>query len=589
MNARASLVDEWRNIEFVADQLEAGLDVVFEGDVGNTGDNPFRIRFETGELRAGLQFDSPLVRLSERNNYRNALISYQQSKRSLYQFEDSVKANIRNIIRSVDRLKILFELDRLTVQTEIDNVEINRYEIDRPVAPGSANSRVGTQTAQNLANAINGLNNAQNSFLGSWVQFEILRRSLDFDMGTMQVDQTGAWLDPGEMDSSIATRAASMMGIQLDCQFCKDVEFSFDNQTTEFDYSDSQAEDANSLEFESDEPTEPIGTTENDPNVLETDSRSIDREPPSTIDDKIDGLIDRVPTEDTDTSSLQRSNLTPRKLFRPIRSTSKTSPKKRSQASKSAAVKNVKPTLASKASKLDPATNVAQHKPVTDKISIAEEFTFAEPIAFDEEASNIPSALTEPVSDNSNFSGEGRITTASFETDGLDNSMHDRALERASFWAFLEQNESDPTFFNEAIQATYTGPEPSLPFYSESEVAQKHASESEPVSKPVPKPVSKPVSIRQSQASQDKPKPQPQINPQPEMPRLKTPSFSGIAAQSKLKSKLKSRPETAQSLNRTAKTKKASTTAQQPRDREKQNWEKQDTSLGGVLNRFRSR
>ena len=221
MNARASLVDQYRNIEFVADQLEAGVDLVFEGSIGNVGNNPFRIRTETGELQAGLQFDSPIVRQAERNAYRTALIDYQQSKRSFYQFEDSVKGDLRELVRNLGRNRVRFELDRRSVQVQIENVEINRLELDRPIT--ASNRSLGTTTARNLTDAIIGLNDAQNSYLSTWVQYEVLRRNLDFDMGTMQLDELDRWIDPGPIDDQIGFRALAMMGVQPDCRFCQDI------------------------------------------------------------------------------------------------------------------------------------------------------------------------------------------------------------------------------------------------------------------------------------------------------------------------------------------------------------------------------
>ena len=221
MNARASLVDQYRNIEFVADQLESGIDLVFNGSLSNDGNNPFRIRTETGELQAGLQFDAPIVRQSERNAYRTALIDYQQSKRSFYEFEDSVKGDLRELVRNLGRNRVRFELDRRSVQVQIENVEINRLELDRPIT--ATNTSLGTTTARNLTDAIIGLNNAQNSYLSTWVQYEVLRRNLDFDMGTMQLDSLGQWIDPGPIDDQIGIRALAMMGAQPDCQFCEDI------------------------------------------------------------------------------------------------------------------------------------------------------------------------------------------------------------------------------------------------------------------------------------------------------------------------------------------------------------------------------
>ncbi len=227
MNARASLVDQYRNIEFVADQLEAGVDLVFQGDIGNTGDNPFKLRYETGQLRAGFRFDAPITRLAERNQYRQALIDYQQARRNFYQFEDSIKANLRNLIRFINQNKVQFELNRIIVQISIDQLEINRLNLERPIAVGEASRSLGPTTAQNLINAINSLNRAQDDFIGAWLNYEVLRRNLDYDLGTMQLDEFGQWLDPGKIDESIGVRAAAMMGIELDCQFCESIGTSY--------------------------------------------------------------------------------------------------------------------------------------------------------------------------------------------------------------------------------------------------------------------------------------------------------------------------------------------------------------------------
>ncbi len=221
MNARASLVDQYRNIEFVADQLEAGIDLVFQGSISNDGNNPFSIRTETGQLQAGLRFDAPIVRQAERNAYRTALIDYQQSKRSFYEFEDSIKGDLRELVRNLGRNRVRFELDRISVQIQIENVEINRLELDRPIT--ATNTSLGSTTARNLTDAIIGLNDAQNSYLSTWVQYEVLRRNIDFDMGTMQLDSLGQWIDPGPIDDQIGMRALAMMGAKPDCQFCENI------------------------------------------------------------------------------------------------------------------------------------------------------------------------------------------------------------------------------------------------------------------------------------------------------------------------------------------------------------------------------
>ena len=199
MNARAQLVDQWRNIEVIADTLESQLDLTFSGDLQNVTDNPLKLRDRNGQIRVGLQFDAPITRLQERNNYRAALISYQQTKRTYYQFEDQISAQIREIIRLLEVVKLSYEISRIQVKNSVDEVQLASYNLVRPPAPGSTNSRVGDQTANNLIRALGNLLNNQNALIRNWVQYEVLRRQLDFNMGTMQLDERGFWIDPIEI------------------------------------------------------------------------------------------------------------------------------------------------------------------------------------------------------------------------------------------------------------------------------------------------------------------------------------------------------------------------------------------------------
>ena len=216
MNARASLVDQWRQIEFVADQLDGNIDLVFAGDIGNETDNPFRLNYENGQLQAGLRFDAPIVRLAERNDYRQAIIEYEQDRRRMYQFEDEVKRNLRQTLRTIEQNKILFELNRRSVQVNIEQVELNRYALEEPVRPGAGSSaRLGATTARDLTQALTGLNSALNDILETWVEYESLRMNLDFDLGTMQLNEGFRWVDPGNIDVGIADFAASMMGLNV--------------------------------------------------------------------------------------------------------------------------------------------------------------------------------------------------------------------------------------------------------------------------------------------------------------------------------------------------------------------------------------
>lgn len=208
MNARAALVDSWRLIEFNADDLEANLDLVFEGDIGNVGNNPLRFRDTNSSLRAGLRFDTPITRLQERNAYRNALINYQRARRQYYLFRDSISATLRNEIRNINLNRVNFEIQREAILVAIEQVDQVRERLLAPpeaAAGGGGGQQLGPTTARDLVSAQNDLLNAQNTFMGLWVNYEVLRRSLDFDMGTLQLTPEGFWIDPGPIESPAET------------------------------------------------------------------------------------------------------------------------------------------------------------------------------------------------------------------------------------------------------------------------------------------------------------------------------------------------------------------------------------------------
>jgi hypothetical protein len=200
MNARASLVDSWRLIEFNADNLESTLDVVFEGDVRNTGDNPLNLNATNGRLRAGMRFDAPITRLQERNTYRQSLIEYQQAKRSYYAFTDAVTRGLRNTLRTIDVNQINFEERRIAVLSAIDQVVLND-QIQKLREERGLDT--GVTAARDVVSALADLQNAQNDFLSVWVNYELQRLNLVLDLGTMQLDPAGNWLDPGPIGPQI--------------------------------------------------------------------------------------------------------------------------------------------------------------------------------------------------------------------------------------------------------------------------------------------------------------------------------------------------------------------------------------------------
>lgn len=198
MNNRATLIDTWRLIEFNANALESGLDIVFSGDVGTTGqNNPFDFSHTNGGLRAGLRFDAPFTRLNERNIYRAQLIAYQQARRRLIQFEDGVHQNLRVNLRQLNQQRANLEIQRRAMAIAIRRVDERRENLNKPVAPaapGAAPQQFGPTAARDLLDALSDLRSVQNNVMSVWLAYYASHMTLIRDLGVMQLDENGLWV-----------------------------------------------------------------------------------------------------------------------------------------------------------------------------------------------------------------------------------------------------------------------------------------------------------------------------------------------------------------------------------------------------------
>ena len=201
-NARAALVDVWRQIQVTANELESDLDVTFSGDLSTVGDNPIRFRGTNGRLRVGFEFDAPLTRLAERNDYRRALINYQRARRQYYTYEDRIYQSLRRTLRDIRLAQINFEQRRAAVYVAATQVDIKQYDMLHK--PPKANQRaLSDVAARDVIDAINELLSQQNNFLEVWVGYEVQRINLAFDLGTMKLDGRGMWIDENSFESDL--------------------------------------------------------------------------------------------------------------------------------------------------------------------------------------------------------------------------------------------------------------------------------------------------------------------------------------------------------------------------------------------------
>jgi outer membrane protein TolC len=197
MNGRAALVDSWRLVQVNADALQSVLNVTANGDIRTARNNPLSFRAPTGRLRLGLEFDAPFTRLQERNAYRESLIRYQQNRRQYIQSRDRLQLGLRALLRNLEQLRQNLEIQRTAVSIAIRRVDQTQLSVNPPgpaPAPGSR-LRINNTTVFELLSAQSSLLNSQNGFLAAWLNYYAERLRLYRELGVMQLDQEGRWME----------------------------------------------------------------------------------------------------------------------------------------------------------------------------------------------------------------------------------------------------------------------------------------------------------------------------------------------------------------------------------------------------------
>ncbi|HSG70843.1 MAG TPA: TolC family protein, partial [Planctomycetaceae bacterium] len=191
-NARAFVTDARRTVEIAANALEAAIQIRVEGDVGTKPGkfNPVDFRGANSSFRAGVEFDTPLDQIDERNAYRAALINYQRAKRAYMQTEDNVKSQVRQAWRQLQAQKANFATSRQSVRFAAIQFDNNVEQARDPARAGGT----GTQ-GLSLLRALDSVLQAQNSFIRTWVAYEQSRINIYRDMEIMEIAPDGVWED----------------------------------------------------------------------------------------------------------------------------------------------------------------------------------------------------------------------------------------------------------------------------------------------------------------------------------------------------------------------------------------------------------
>ncbi len=201
MNARAQVVDAWRQIAVFANSLLGVFNVRYRFNTTTPfGEaKPFNFDPSRNTHQLFLNAELPLVRKAERNNYRASLIAFERARRGLMASEDTIVFTVRNEIRELLRLAEVYRIQRRAVELAYPQVESSNEELFGPVNPDVLNrpSSSGENAAltQQLLRNQAALVRAQNNVYDVWVDYLITRLRLLRDIEQLPLDFPGVGID----------------------------------------------------------------------------------------------------------------------------------------------------------------------------------------------------------------------------------------------------------------------------------------------------------------------------------------------------------------------------------------------------------
>ncbi|MBY0457110.1 MAG: TolC family protein, partial [Gemmataceae bacterium] len=215
MNARAQVVDSWRQIAIQANSLQGVFDVRYDLTSSTPAgrNNGLAFSADRSDHRLTFNLQLPLVRRAERNNYRAALIAYQRQRRTLMAFEDNIANDVRGDLREMRTLAQLYRIQQRVVELGYSQVDNAQAILLAPPAPG-AGSDAGSAAAltQQVLQAQSNLVGAQNALYQIWVAYQVGRMQLYLDLEQMTLDDRGVWCDEFFNRAETAVRDADRPG-----------------------------------------------------------------------------------------------------------------------------------------------------------------------------------------------------------------------------------------------------------------------------------------------------------------------------------------------------------------------------------------
>ncbi len=191
MNQKARVTDAWRRVIVAANALKSDLTLTSTVALNTAPDAKQPLAFDTRftRLTVGIQFDGPLNRLAERNQYRVALIAYQQARRAYMDQGDQIEQEVRLTLRSLRQARLSFEIARQQLIAAARQVANERILLNAP--PKLQQQGGGGDPTLRTLQALAQLNAARNNLAGTFIRYEQLRVQLLLNLEALTLDDRG--------------------------------------------------------------------------------------------------------------------------------------------------------------------------------------------------------------------------------------------------------------------------------------------------------------------------------------------------------------------------------------------------------------
>jgi len=203
-NELGRVTDAWRQVEVDANALQAILNFQYTGSFNEAPNHAGLFRFDAANTiqTFGLQFNAPINRRQQRNQYRADQIAYQRERRAYMLARDTVVQQIRANMRQLVLARRTFEVNREQIITTSRLLEEAEFNVRYP--PDAV-----TPVTLNLLSALTNVLSARNTLIQTWVSYETARMTLHQNFDLMDIDANGVWTNENDPTAlNIALRNA---------------------------------------------------------------------------------------------------------------------------------------------------------------------------------------------------------------------------------------------------------------------------------------------------------------------------------------------------------------------------------------------